>query len=234
MFTAVKHDVPGGHVQVIQVVDLSVPVDAGTQVFPGDPVVASRPHATLAADGYNVQALSMGSQTGTHVDAPFHFADGGLRVDELDLSLLTGPGVVVDVRGRAPRSRLTWDDLAPHDRFGPGVLVLLHTGWSAHYGTPAYFDHPFLDAGACRRLLAAGVRLIALDAPNLDVTPTDDDPGEGWPVHHLVAAVGGVIGENLTNLAGVEFPDPWVSLLPLKLTGADGAPVRAVAMQVAP
>jgi len=220
-------------VRVIRLVDLSVPVDAGTQVFPGDPVFTSRPHATVAADGFSVQAISMGSQTGTHVDAPFHFADGGLRIDQLDLALFTGPAALLDVRGRAPRTRLTWADLGEPD-LAPGTLVLLHTGWSAHYGTPAYFDHPFLDAEAARRLLAAGVRTVGLDAPNLDVTPTDDDPGEGYPVHHLLAAAGGVICENLTNLAAVDFADPFVSLLPLRLTGADGAPVRAVAMELAP
>jgi kynurenine formamidase len=53
-------------------------------------------------------------------------------------------------------------------------------------------------------------------------------------VHHLVAAVGGAICENLTNLAAVGVGDPFVSLLPLRLTGADGAPVRAVAMELAP
>ncbi|GHE08935.1 cyclase family protein [Klenkia taihuensis] len=219
--------------RVTRLVDLSVPVDTGTQVYPGDPVFSSHPHATVAADGFHVQAISMGSQTGTHVDAPFHFADDGPRIDQLDLALFTGPAVLLDVRGRAPRTRLTWADLGEPD-LAPGTLVLLHTGWSAHYGTPAYFDHPYLDAGAARRLLEAGVRTIGLDAPNLDLTPTDDDPGEGYPVHHLLAAAGGVICENLTNLAAVDFADPFVSLLPLRLTGADGAPVRAVAMELAP
>ncbi|SDF90475.1 cyclase family protein [Klenkia brasiliensis] len=219
--------------RVTRLVDLSVPVDAGTQVFPGDPVFASHPHATAAADGFHVQAISMGSQTGTHVDAPFHFADDGLRIDQLDLGLFTGPAVLLDVRGRAPRSRLTWADLGEPD-LAPGTLVLLHTGWSAHYGTPAYFDHPYLDAGAAQRLLDAGIRTVGLDAPNLDLTPTADDPGEGYPVHHLLAAAGGVICENLANLAAVDFADPFVSLLPLRLTGADGAPVRAVALQLAP
>lgn len=219
--------------QIAQIVDLSVPVDAGTQVFPGDPVFRSHPHATVDADGFNVQALSMESQTGTHVDAPFHFNPGGLRVDQLDLGLLSGPAVVLDVRGRAPRERLSWADLA-RPTVAPGTIVLLHTGWSAHYGTPEYFDHPFLDADACRRLLDAGVRTIGLDAPNIDVTPTVEDPGEGYPVHHLVAGVGGVICENLAALTAVDFDDPFVSLLPLRLTGADGAPVRAVAMRLVP
>ena len=219
--------------QVAQTVDLSVPVDAGTQVFPGDPVFSSRPHTTVAREGYNVQALSMGSQTGTHIDAPFHFDPTGLRVDQLDLALLAGPAAILDVRGRAPRERLTWADLG-EPVLAPGTIVLLHTGWSAYYGTPEYFAHPYLDSDACRRLLGAGVATIGLDAPNIDVTPTADDPGEGYPVHHLVAGVGGVIAENLTGLDAVDFADPFVSLLPLRLTGADGAPVRAVAMRLVP
>ena len=49
----------------------------------------------------------------------------------------------------------------------------------------------------------------------------------------MIAEAGGVIVENLANLAAVDFPDPFLSVLPLRLTGADGAPVRAVAMQLA-
>jgi kynurenine formamidase len=220
-------------VRVRRVVDLSVPVGPGTQVYPGDPVATLTPHSTVARDGYNILAVTMGSQTGTHVDAPYHFADGGDRIDAMDLSLFVGPGVVLDVRGLPPRGRITWDLLEPSAAaLGPGSVALLHTGWSAHYGTPAYFDHPYLDAGACRRLLALGVRTICLDAPNIDETPDDDHPGEGFPVHHLVAGVSGVIGENLRNLESVDWPDPLVAVLPVRLEGADGAPVRAVALEL--
>lgn len=215
-----------------RIVDLSVPLSESTQIYPGDPEPRVAPAATIEADGFNVLSLRMGSQTGTHVDAPYHFRADGARIDELDLSLFAGPGVVVDVTGLPPRGRITWAAIAPSaGRLGPGTIALLHTGWSARYGTPAYFDHPFLDADACRRMLGLGVRTFLLDCPNIDETPDDANPGEGFPVHHLIAAAGGVIGENLRGFELIDFP-PFISCLPLRLAGADGAPVRAVALDL--
>ena len=52
-------------------------------------------------------------------------------------------------------------------------------------------------------------------------------------MHHLIATAGGIICENLTNLDAIDFENPMVSLLPIALEAADGAPVRAVAMQIA-
>jgi kynurenine formamidase len=206
---------------VRRVVDLSVPLDDRTPVYPGDPPVRLTAAATIARDGYNLLAVHMGSQSGTHCDAPYHFLEGGARVDALDLRLFAGPGVLVDVRGRPDRYPIGVADVEPYlDRVGPGTIVVLHTGRSDP-------DHPYLGADACRALLDRGVRTIGLDTPNIDETPSAT-----YPCHHMIAAAGGVIVENLTNLAAVDFPDPFFSVLPLRLTGADGAPVRAVAMQL--
>jgi len=100
---------------------------------------------------------------------------------------------------------------------------VLHTGRSDP-------GHPYLGADACRALLDRGVRTIGLDTPNIDETPSAT-----YPCHHLIAAAGGVIVENLTNLAALDgVPEPVLSVLPLPLTGADGAPVRAVALLAGP
>ncbi|MEU4422514.1 cyclase family protein [Actinoplanes sp. NPDC024001] len=218
--------------RIRRVVDLSVPVEPETQVYPGDPQVRFARHATVARDGYNLLHLELGSQTGTHIDAPYHFKEDGPRIDELDLGLFTGPGVRIDVRGVGAREAITWEHIAPAAYgLAPGTIVLLCTGWSRHYGTPEYFDHPFLGVDACQRLLDLGVRTFCIDTGNIDETPDDEHPGDGYPVHHLIAGAGGVIGENLRNLELVEFPSPLVSCLPIALLGADGAPARAVAME---
>ncbi|WP_436530792.1 cyclase family protein [Actinoplanes sp. HUAS TT8] len=219
--------------RVRRIVDLSVPVGPDTQVYPGDPVPRAAVHATVRRDGFNLLRLDMGSQTGTHVDAPYHFRDDAPRLHELDLGLFAGTGVVVDVRGVGAREPIGWERFDPYaNRLGPGVVVLICTGWSEHYGTDAYFDHPYLDADACRRMLGLGVRTFCVDAINIDETPDETHPGVGYPVHHLIAAAGGVIGENFRNLELIDFPDPLVSCLPIALENADGAPVRAVAMQL--
>ena len=213
------------------IVDLSVPVNADTQVYPGDPVLKFSVHSTIERDGFNLLNVSMGSQTGTHVDAPFHFSETGLKIDEVPLDRFVGTGVIVDARAVGARGRITWAHIAPvAAQITPGCIIILHTGWSAHYGTETYFENPFLDADACRRLIELGVKTFAIDAINIDETPDDTHPGEGFPVHHLIADVGGVICENMTNVAAIDFAAPFISLLPIAFEAADGAPIRAVAI----
>ena len=215
------------------VVDLSRRVDDATQVYPGDPEVRLEPATTLAAHGVNVLGVHIGSHSGTHVDAPYHFVEDGARIDELDPRLFVGPAVVLDARGKAPRERLTAGDLRPYEnRLSGGVIAVVRTGWEEHYGTPRYYDHPFLDRGAAQLLLDAGVRTVAVDALNVDETVLEGEQPEGYPAHHLILGAGGVIAENLANLGAIDFPEPLISLLPLKLGGSDGAPVRAVALEV--
>jgi kynurenine formamidase len=219
--------------RVTRLVDLSVPVGGGTVVYPGAPAPELTVHSTIARDGFNLLDVRMGSQSGTHVDAPYHFEADAPRIDQVPLERFLGAGVVVDATAAGPRGRITWEYVEPvADRIGPGSVVLLHTGWAAAYGTPAYFAHPFLDADACRRLLDSGVLTFCIDAINLDETPDEDHPGEGFPVHHLIARAGGVIGENFRNLELIDWPDPFVLSLPIRLEGADGAPVRAVAVEL--
>jgi len=220
--------------KINKVVDLSLVINAATQVYPGDPVPRFVPHSTVERDGFNLLSVSMGSQTGTHVDAPFHFDSAAPRLDALPLDRFIGTGVIVDARAAGARGRISWDYFVGLEhRLLAGTIVLLHTGWSAHYGTDEYFENPFLDADACARLIALGVRTFGIDAINIDETPDADHPGEGFPVHHLIANVAGVISENLTNLESIDFDDPIISLLPIAFEAADGAPVRAVALRIA-
>ena len=217
---------------VSRIVDLSHPVDDDTPVYPGDPVARFSPAATVAADGYNVLHVRMGSQTGTHVDAPYHFLDDGARIDELPLDLFLGPAVVADVRGRPAHGRIEWSDLEPYaDRLGPGRILVLRTGWDELWGTDAYLDHPFLTGEAAERVVATGVRTIGLDALSLDETVLGGAGAGGFAAHVAVLGAGGVIVENLTNLGAIAVPDPILSVLPLRFAGADGAPVRAVALE---
>ncbi|OXY88835.1 cyclase family protein [Streptomyces diastatochromogenes] len=215
--------------------DLSVPVVTGMPVYPGDPEVTVCPALRAPADGVNVLALHLGSQSGTHVDAPYHVDDAWPRLDELPLDRFAGPAVVADVRGLPPRSAITPALLAPAlDALAaaPGAMLLLVTGWSAHWGTEAYLAHPWLTPQAARDVVEAGVRTVAVDALSVDPTPEPGDPhaGAGLPAHRVLCGAGGVIAENLTGLerlVGAEAVE--VFLFPLLLPGADGAPVRAVA-----
>ncbi len=215
-----------------RIIDLSHKIDDDTPVYPGDPPVRLTPAATLAGDGFNLLHVRMGSQTGTHVDAPYHLSDAGARLDELPLELFVGPAVLVDVRGRRPRSPIGWEDLAPvADRLRPGRILVLHTGWDQQWGSDAYFDHPHLTGQAAERIVASGVRTVAIDALSVDETVPHGAPPAGFAAHEVLLGAGGVIVENLTNLDAVREP-AVLSVLPLHLARADGAPVRAVALEL--
>jgi kynurenine formamidase len=215
----------------MRIVDLSIPIDTDTQVFPGDPVPAFAPASTLAVEGYNVQHVALGTHTGTHVDAPYHVRANGARVDELPIDRFVAPAAIVDLRGRPPRSAISRSDLAGTP-WPAGGAAVLHTGWSRHRGTPRYFDHPFLLPDAAQFLLDAGLRMLALDTPNPDPTDLGGSGPARLPVHGLVADADGIVVENLTALEKIDFPDPWLSVLPLRIAGADGAPCRAVAFTI--
>ncbi|MFF3943435.1 cyclase family protein [Streptomyces sp. NPDC001902] len=218
-------------------VDLSVPVVTGMPVYPGDPDVEVAPALRAAEDGVNVLRLHLGSQSGTHVDAPFHVDDAWPALDELPLDRFAGPAVAADVRGLAPRAAVTPGALAPALAAArPGSVLLLATGWSAHWGTGHYAAHPWLTPEAARAVVDAGIRTVAVDALSVDPTPDpgDPDPDYSLPAHRVLCGAGGVIAENLTNLAPVlaalaEGRAVDVALFPLRLAAADGAPVRAVA-----
>lgn len=220
-------------VRIGRCVDLSVPLDEDTTVYPGDPALFTEQHATVDADGFNLLRLHLGSQTGTHVDAPFHTVDDGARIDEVPLAAFAGEAVVVDATAAGPRESIGWSYFAPYTAsLRPGVIVLLRTGWDEHDGAPSYFDHPYLEPAACDRLIGLGIRTFLADVISLDETPSPEHPEEELPVHHLIAAAGGVIGENFRGLGEVDWPRPFVVSFPLRLTGADGAPVRAVALEL--
>jgi kynurenine formamidase len=217
---------------VRRVVDLTLPLDNGTTVYPGDPLVDIRTTGPDEA-GFRVTSIGVGSHTGTHCDAPLHFVGDGAPIDEVDLGLFAGPMVLLDVRHRGDRALITVDDVAPSlDRLGAGVVAVLWTGWTAHYGTERYFAHPFVSPAACAAILGTGARTIGVDAMSIDETVDDEHPGEGWPCHGLVLGAGGVLLENLAHLDRVDFPRPFLSALPLRLTGADGSPVRAAALDL--
>ena len=81
-------------------------------------------------------------------------------------------------------------------------------------------------------MIATGVRAVALDAPSLDETVLSEPTSGQFPAHRAVLGAGGIIVENLTNLSAVNTPHPILSVLPLRFSGADGAPVRAVALEM--
>ena len=88
-------------------------------------------------------------------------------------------------------------------------MLVLHTGWDAHWGTDAYFDHPFLDGDAAERVVAAGVRTVGLDALSLDETVLGGEPAAGFAAHFAVLGAGRRDRREPDDLDAVARPTRW-------------------------
>lgn len=226
------------------IVDLSHPLDTHMSIYPGDPSFTSCPHLTLSSDGVRVQKLTIGSHTGTHIDAPSHFIAEGRTVDDIPLSDLIGTAVVVDLtasgigKDLSAREVISWSHLADvQERIITLVqgkqnpIVLIRTGWSRYWATDKYADHPYVSTKVAQKLVDLGVRVIGIDAFSPDETVVEPRPGHepSFAVHQIILGAGAVIAENLTNLEALAEGQWVVSLVPLKIGGCDGSPVRACA-----
>jgi kynurenine formamidase len=216
-------------------VDLSHPIVGGMTTHPGLPGPRLYDHTTrdesagrLAGGvSFHIGGIEMVANTGTHLDAPFQYhADGpdiaGLAVERLiDIPVVvirTHDRHVVDAAALGEPERLR------------GRAVLVHTGWSARWGTKAYLSgSPYLTADAARLVVAAGVTLLGIDALNVD------DIGDlSRPVHNGVLGAGIPLIEHLTNLDQLPESGARLTALPAPVRGMGSFPVRAVAWFHAP
>jgi len=203
-----------------RIVDLSQPVGAGTPVFPGDGPVRV---TILDQASVNLSRIDLSVHTGTHMDAPFHFYSGADTIDRIPLERCVGPARIVDLRDLAAGNEIRRDHI--ERRLNAPLrahAAVLHTGWSKYWGAPGYFTgHPCLTADAAQFLVDCGVQLVGVDMPSVDRAP--------YPAHKILLGAGVPIVENLTNLDAIGADLFQFVVLPLKLAGRDGSPVRAVA-----
>lgn len=206
--------------RVSRVIDVSVPNGPGQHVYPGDPEPrVESVHRIADGKAANVSLLVMGSHTGTHVDAPYHFIADGPRLGEVSLDRMVGEAVVFDLRGRAAIDAAALASCP----IEPGDIVLFRTDNSERWGQPAFqADFTYVTEDAARVLVARGVRAIGMDYLSIERFGSAE-----FPVHHILLGAGVFVIEGL-DLRQVD-PGRYVLVcLPLKFPDLDGAPARAV------
>lgn len=210
-----------GAMSDLHVIDISRSLTPDHPNWPGDAAFTVAPGLRIAqGDTVNTGILSTSTHTGTHVDAPWHYDDAGLRLHEIPLDVWVGPCVVLDVRGRAMDGLLAADvlDALPD---APPPRVLLHTGEPDHW-TEFPRDFVALSPALIRGAAQRGVRMIGTDAPSVD--PLES---KTLDAHAACRDAGIFIVEGL-NLSAVPAGAYTLICLPLPLHGVDGAPARAV------
>nr|WP_246311655.1 cyclase family protein [Leifsonia naganoensis] len=215
-----------------RVVDLSHTIRAGLVTYPGLPAPVITPHLTREdsraryAPGteFAMDVITMIGNTGTYLDSPYHrYADGG-DLASLDLSTLVGLRAEVvhvdDSTSRGVPAEVFFD------REVAGAAVLVHTGWDAHFGTPAYASGaPYLTEEAAAYLAGQGAALVGIDSLNID----DTEGGGARPVHSLLLAEGVHVVEHLTRLGELPARGARFTAAPPAVEGFGTFPVRAFA-----
>jgi arylformamidase len=201
--------------------DITAPLSPALPVYPGDPEVIITSIAQLRrGDAANVSRLVLSSHTGTHLDAPRHFFEEGIAIDDLDLQLLIGPARVCAFSHVT--THLTADDLRPLGLIGVQRLLLQTPNTALWEKAGFQANYIALTESAAHLLVEMGVRLVGIDYLSVDAFERQD-----FPVHRILLGAGVVILEGL-DLRTVPPGDYELLALPLLLAQGDGAPARAI------
>ena len=227
--------VDGAPASTSRLVDLSHPLHEGMLTFPGlnHPRTEVTQLARHGVEGRATRRLVLGTHTGTHLDAPLHFIEGGGTIDQVPLSTLVGPAVVADLGPAGPLEEIS---LARLQAAVGGTLrhprVLLRFGWSQRFGRMDFYtESPFLAREACTWLVEQGAVLVGMDVPSPDDPRLGYGSGEDSPNHHILLGAGVILLEYLNNLEQLSAPEVFLAALPLRVRGADGAPARVIAIE---
>jgi arylformamidase len=203
-------------------IDISVPLGPLTPAWPGSAGIRLTRTKTLAAgDDSNSSRLDCDVHAGTHVDAPAHFLADGAEVDALPLDVLVGPAFVASLPEAQSVSAVDLSGLHLPQGTSRLLLKTRNSGlWSAH---PGEFrtDYVALTADAAQWLVDRHVQLVGVDYLSVQRY------GDSARTHQVLLAAGVVIVEGL-DLSRVAAGPYELICLPLRLTGAEGAPARAV------
>lgn len=204
-----------------RLIDISQPVDASIGVWPGDTPFSSEFTWSLErGDACNVSRVTTSPHNGTHADAPLHFEAGAPGIGEVPLDAYLGSCVVVD----GPRTGTILPAHVEHVDVARTPRVLVRTRDDDGNAFPETFVS--YSPEAARSLVERGVRLLGIDTPSVDAVDSKD-----LPSHHTLLPARTAILENL-QLAHVEPGVYELIALPLRWTGLDASPVRAVLRRV--
>jgi arylformamidase len=211
-------------VRLEQFFDLTHTISQKMQVYPRDPQPKFEPHSTIKDDKVNVTRITIGSHTGTHVDAQSHFLSNGNSVENEPLSKFIGEATIIDVSvkeggggGITAKDLNRYSDIVQRDD-----ILLTYTGTGDRRTNFTY-----LDISAARWIVNHKIKCIGIDTLSVEKYGSKDAP-----IHKLLLSEGIGIIENLDNLKQFVTKRMFLVCLPLPFEGIDGSPARAILFEM--
>jgi len=209
-------------------IDLTLTISESIPSFPGSPKPQFIHWSNLKENGYNLELLFLSSHTGTHLDAPYHFAKNGVKIDQIPLDRLLGKAILIKLQ-KTKNTAITKSDIILFEKNNYKIpnhsSIFFYTGWQKNLKNDNYFtENPGLDISSAKYLTSKKVNLIGIDSPSIDL-----GQNTSFNVHNILSKNNILIVENLTNLNKIITKEFNFIILPLKLKDATGSPVRAIA-----
>lgn len=213
-------------------VDLTQELANGMPVYPGDPQPSFERAKTIPKNGVNISDLKLGSHTGTHVDAPLHFVQGGKSVDQLQVSELIGEAVVADLSFKKIGEGITTQDLKKAlegKEVSEGDIVICFTGCSEHWGEEKVNSNfTYLTGEGARYLVSKKVRGVGIDFLSIEQFHSSTHETHKELLQNGVFIIES-LSKELKQFLGQRI---LFMALPIKFKDGDGAPCRAVAVPI--
>lgn len=203
----------------MRVFDLTHPISERLPVyFPWHPATRFEQTANYRENLCVVHRLSIGTHSGTHIDAPSHVFEGMFTMDKYDPSLWYLDAQVLDFTPREAGREITDDELRSRN-VKEGIGVIIKTGWDVQFGSLDYYQtYPALTNDAAAFLVSKKTRLLAADTPfKLEV-------------HYTLLREGIPLVTNLNNMRHLQEGMVKLIAAPLLITDGDGAPARVLAV----
>jgi arylformamidase len=203
----------------MKIIDISWPITPTMTSYKDEKIVQFTALRTFEKDGVRKTAVTLDSQTGTHVDASSHFLAHGSSSEAINLERIIGNCVVLDLT--SVEEVITAEDLEEYDLEGCDIIVC-KTRNSERTPTDAFnVSFVYLDSSAAMYLVELGIHAVGIDYLGIERNNPNHE------THRILMDAGIVIIEGL-RLSNVQEDAYFFVCLPLLIVGLDGSPARAI------
>jgi arylformamidase len=209
----------------LRVIDLTMEIVPSMRVYPGSPQPSFIEWSKFDVQGYYSEVMFLSTHTGTHIDAPSHFIQDSTTIDKIRASKFVSRSILIKIPKKADQL-ITKNDFSNRE-IKANDTVVFATGWEKRSKKEDYMiNNPGLSLDAAEYLVGNRVNAVAIDGPSID-RGIDNN----FNIHNTLLSNDIPIIENLCNLEALSSTESFTLIVnPLKLVGASGSPVRAIAL----